>query len=160
MVKEINQLNEKSKILKTPAIDVEDFFDADVRKLIEDLLDTAREYETEAVGLAANQIWEKEDTPPYNIFVAKIPINREQEISGEEVWNVFINPKIHGTGKKIKMTETCMSKRNYKPSIVKRDKNATLTWQDENKNTYEMKFAGLLSIIVQHETDHLKGKLI
>ncbi|MHA2093035.1 MAG: peptide deformylase [Candidatus Hodarchaeales archaeon] len=170
MVKDINQLNQKRNILKKVAQKVDNFQEPSFKTLVQNLLDTAKEYETSLdshktkagsiVGLAANQIWEDEEKSPWAIFVAKVPISKQQEMSGEYGWAIFVNPELKGTGKKVKMTETCMSKKFYRPSRTKRDKNLFVKWQDENGLKYEGKFSGILAIILQHEADHLKGKLI
>jgi len=120
--------------------------------IMEDLKDTAKHNNGKCVGIASNQIW-KEETPPPAIFIAKV--GKPQE------WKVFINPSIKGTGPKILYGEGCMSLKGKKPKHKKRDKNVIVTyWNHEENEDRTEKYFGFDARVIQHEFDHLLGKLI
>ncbi len=152
MILEFNQAKnpEEKIILKTPAVFVEDI--SAYILLMEDIQDTAKKNEERCIGIASNQIW-KENTPPPAIFIIKL-----QQATD---WKIFINPKIKGSGKKIKMGESCMSLAGRKPKPKKRDKNVTITyWDPLDRAIKTEKYFGYDARAIQHECDHLRGILI
>ncbi len=152
MVLEFNQASnpEEREVLKTPAVNIEEV--TLFLLILEDLRHTAEANQDKCVGIAANQIW-KEETPPPAIFIAKL-----QSIGD---WKTFINPRIKGTGRKVKMYESCMSLAGRKPRLKKRDKNVIITYIDPADFTEKTeKYYSSDARIIQHEYDHLKGILI
>jgi peptide deformylase len=152
MILEFNQISnpEERKILKTPAVNIDEV--TLFLLILEDLRHTAEANQGKCVGIAANQIW-KEETPPPAIFIAGL------HQVGE--WKIFINPKIRGTGKKVKMYESCMSLAGRKPKLKRRDKNVIITYIDPVDLTEKTeKYFSSDARIIQHECDHLKGILI
>jgi peptide deformylase len=152
MILEFNQVSnpEEREILKTPAVNIEEL--SLFVLVLEDLQHTAEANQGKCVGIAANQIW-KEETPPPAIFIARL--------RQTEGWKTFINPTIKGTGRKIKMLESCMSLTGRKPKLKKRDKNVIITYLDPaNFEEKTEKYFGSDARIIQHEYDHLKGILI
>ena len=113
--------------------------------------DTFELYMENATGLASNQIWSNVEEPPPAIFIFK-------ENNG--LYTIAINPTIHGTGSKIKNYESCLSLKNRKPIIKKRDKNVTIEYMDLDGNMNKEKHTLLVARTIQHEYDHLLGKLI
>lgn len=96
------------------------------------------------VGLAAPQIGLNEQ-----IFVVDV---------GDGPFAI-INPQITKKSGSDVMEEGCLSI----PDIlikVKRAHAIEVTYTDENNRKVEMKCSGLLARVIQHETDHLNGKLI
>lgn len=153
MILEFNQIKnpEEREILKTPAKEVEEI--SLFSLFLEDLQDTAKANEGKCVGIASCQIWKEKDSPPPSIFIIKLQQATE--------WKVFINPKIRGSGKKIKMAELCLSLAGRKPKLKKRDKNVTITYFDPLDQTIKIeKYFGRDAQIIQHEFDHLRGILI
>lgn len=129
-------------------------------QFIEDLTDTVKSIEDRALGLAAPQIWDKPDPCPA-IFVMRWPTQPQ----GWK-WAVIINPKIKTSGKKVKHVEGCLSLQ--KPAIllnkkVRRRANTEITFQTvSSANVQTVKFYGHLgpyAQIIQHECDHLNGKM-
>lgn len=117
---------------------------ADTKRIIQDLIDTAKEHKDRCVGLAAIQINE-----PVKIFIVR---------AGEDKYDVYVNPTIIQTyGEKYEIEEGCMSFDGTK--TVTRSKGVVLMHQKNNKFIRE-KFSGYYAEIVQHEMDHLNGKLI
>jgi peptide deformylase len=112
------------------------------RVLIEAMIETMYEYK--GVGLAAPQVGVNE-----RIFVADV---------GEGPM-VFVNPKIvdkRGSGK---LDEGCLSIPGVNVAI-NRPETITVQYIDQNNKPRTMTCDELLARVVQHETDHLLGKLI
>ncbi len=72
---------------------------------------------------------------------------------------VFINPEIIQSSGCAEMEEGCLSIPNVN-IIVERSEKITVRYIDENNQSYEDQFEGLLARVIQHETDHLHGKMI
>lgn len=137
---------------ETPAI-----WSDEVIQLVQDLKDTAGSLGDGCVGLASNQIWDK-PTPPPAVFVVKMHTD-----SPREEWLEFINPVVTTSGKSIKHTEGCFSKPGME-TTVKRERNATVMFNTLNsKGMRSLKVFlkdSFMPIVLQHEYDHLLGKLI
>ena len=116
--------------------------------------------EANCLGLAANQIWEGKSPYP-SMFCMRWP----NEDFTQWEWKIIINPSMQPTGKKEKVLEGCLSLMHTKPIQSKklRKMNVTLEYQTlGNAIVRERRFMGALGIwsrIVQHECDHLAGKL-
>jgi peptide deformylase len=96
------------------------------------------------VGLAANQIGRSE-----RIFIAK----------SDSGYSCFINPVILSySGSVESLDEGCLSVPGVS-SQVERHKMVELQWQDEQWRQHAQQFEGLMAQIIQHEVDHLNGKL-
>jgi peptide deformylase len=152
MILEINQATnpKERKFLETPALPIDDA--TKFGPLIEDLQDTAKNNEGKCVGMASNQVW-REESPPPSIFIAKV--------GNPQKWKIFINSVIKGTGTKIKYAEGCMSFDGRKPKIKKRDKNVIIKyWSVLDRGEKTEKYFGFDARVIQHEYDHLLGKLI
>jgi peptide deformylase len=129
--------------LRTRAQPVTDF-DAALSKLVDDMFETM--YAAPGIGLAATQV----DVHRRLIVV---------DVSGEKTEPlVFINPEIlerEGVGT---MEEGCLSV----PGIfdeVKRAAKVRVRFQDRAGAVEERELEGLLAVCLQHEMDHLDGKL-
>jgi len=97
------------------------------------------------VGLAAPQVGHKE-----RMFI----------VSYGDFKQTFINPIITETSDEcIADVESCLSVPD-RAVIVKRPDQIHIDYYDENLVLHHGKFKGFLARIVQHEYDHLKGKLI
>jgi peptide deformylase len=132
--------------LKKKTKPVEDIND-DVQKLIEDMADTM--YEAPGVGLAAIQVGEDR-----SIIVFDPEADKENR-----PYQVLINPEIVSTeGEFLSENEGCLSVPEFR-SDVKRAEFTVVTGLDRNGNPVRMEAHGLLSVILQHEIDHLNGIL-
>ena len=178
MIKKINTMQQDLEILTTPARKVETKMDSPLSSALEpgsggesvwpkyvlnhiqDLKDTAANKEETALGLASCQIWDKPDEPPLAIFVVKI---RDSKDPKKFQWVEFINPEITTSGGTIKNSESCLSVPRFSKTI-RRKKNVHLRFQTLGSADFvEMTFLyrqGFLPIVIQHEYDHLLGKLI
>jgi len=127
--------------------DITDFSDID--SLIQDLFDTM--YANDGVGLAANQI-----NINKRIFVVRL---LSETADDEEL--VFINGKITPApdiGYCIN-SEGCLSLPGVRLD-VERYKVIGFTYLDRNLKECSDSFSGPLARVIQHENDHLDGKLI
>ena len=119
--------------------------DARVRGLVDDMLETM--YEAEGVGLAATQVDVHE-----RVIVIDVSEARDAPI-------VLINPELTATSEEMMLgDEGCLSV----PEIydkVPRHARVTVRALDRNGETRELATEGLLSVAVQHEMDHLLGKV-
>ena len=121
-------------------------------KLIDDMYETM--YASEGVGLAAPQIGR-------NIRLVVIdadPVGDNfEECKGVKL--TFINPKVTVLdGDKVSRAEGCLSLPGISEN-VSRVEHIRLRWLDENFEAHDEEISGFLARIVQHEYDHLDGKL-
>ena len=122
-------------------------FDEKLKILSEDLLETM--YEFNGIGLAATQIGVSK-----RILVLDISEEKNEP-------QVFINPeiKILEGEEKAGYEEGCLSVPSFYEEVI-RPVNVEITFNDLGGNEKKIKPTGLLSVVVQHETDHLDGKLM
>ncbi|MCC7474268.1 MAG: peptide deformylase [Pirellulales bacterium] len=121
--------------------------DAELRSYVAEMLDLM--YEHEGVGLAANQV-----DLPYRLFVA----NPEGDPAIKDAEAVFINPVISKGRGLEEDEEGCLSIPGIRAPVTR---NATINIQgyDLNGNEITGEVNGFLARVIQHETDHLDGKL-
>tara|TARA_R110002124_G_scaffold253095_5_gene418520 strand:- start:181 stop:690 length:510 start_codon:yes stop_codon:yes gene_type:complete len=129
--------------LRTVAAPVEKI-DGTIKTLIGDMLETMKD--ENGIGLAATQI---------NVHKRVVVIDVSEKQDNPQV---FINPEItHMDGTTIS-EEGCLSvPNNY--AKVERAETITVNALDENGDAFTLDADGLLAICIQHELDHLKGKL-
>ena len=144
---------EKLKILKFPDPRLRTVakkvtkFDKSLEKLADDMLYTM--YEDNGIGLAASQV---------DRHIRLIVIDLSEERNDPRV---FINPeyKILDNESLASFEEGCLSIPGFSEEIIRPDK-IELTWQDFEGKTHTDRPNGLLTICIQHEMDHLEGKLM
>ena len=120
---------------------------SNIRSLIENLFDTM--YEFDGIGLAANQIGLNK-----RIFV--VDISHTEECDSPLV---FINGKIiNGKGSCVD-SEGCLSLPEIRINVERYD-SITYEYLDHNLKKHTKEFNGFLATVIQHENDHLDGKLI
>jgi peptide deformylase len=132
--------------LREEATDIEEVTD-EIRTLIDDMAETM--YAAPGVGLAAPQIGVSK-----RLFI--IDIAGEDDPSD---LRVFINPVISDKAGEIVWGEGCLSFPEIHEDI-KRAGELTVRALDQNGKEFELKTEGLLAVAVQHENDHLEGKLM
>ena len=129
--------------LRQQAVQVTDI--ATVQTLIDDMLDTL--YDTEdGIGLAATQVGRKEA-----VVVIDVSEERNEPL-------ILVNPEVTFGDNKIKGQEGCLSVPGYYAD-VERFANVTVTAQDREGKDITVESDEFLAIVMQHEIDHLKGKL-
>ena len=132
--------------LRCPTQPVETINDA-IQEIIENLADTM--YQAPGVGLAANQA---------GIDKRIIVFDHEADAQKEN-YQVLINPEIKiSQGETISENEGCLSVPDLR-SDVKRSEIVVVEALDRFGNKIKMETDGILSVIIQHEIDHLKGIL-
>lgn len=119
-----------------------------LKQLIENMFETM--YESHGVGLAAPQIGKA-----INLFI--IDSSRFEDEKYPNVKKVFINAEIlNESGEKWDFEEGCLSIPHIREN-VKRHDTLLIRYQDENFETHEETYDGIVARVIQHEYDHVKG---
>ena len=129
--------------LRTVAKPVERF-DAKLRQLFDDMVETM--YDAQGIGLAATQV-----NVHQRLLVLDVSENQDTP-------RVYVNPRIIASEGEETCEEGCLSV----PGIyaeVSRAERITVSAQDLDGEAFEEALDGLHAICVQHEIDHLDGKL-
>src|SRR5690349_17024303 len=121
-------------------------FDAALQRLIDDMFETM--YAAPGVGLAATQVG-------VDLRVAVMDCSREE---GVREPLVFINPEILEAVEPEEVDEGCLSVPGVSDSI-KRHHRVRARALDRKGKPFEVEAEGLLAQCIQHEIDHLDGKL-
>ncbi|MDP2227940.1 MAG: peptide deformylase [Moraxellaceae bacterium] len=119
--------------------------DASVRQLIDDMTETM--YEAKGIGLAASQV---------DRHIQLIVMDLSEDKSSPRV---FINPVITPLGdERSPYDEGCLSVPGFYET-VERPARVKIEALDRNGERFEEVADGLLAVCIQHEIDHLNGKL-
>lgn len=129
--------------LRTKAASVADV-DASIRKLIDDMFHTM--YAAPGIGLAATQV---------NVHKRVIVIDITEDRSAPVV---LINPEIVSREGTEETEEGCLSVPGIYDKVTRSEKIRVRTL-DRNGKSIEIDADGLLAVCIQHEMDHLDGKL-
>ena len=130
--------------LRTRAASV-DVVDKRIQTLIDDMFETM--YDANGIGLAASQI---------DVHEQVVVIDLSNDRSAPRV---FINPEIEIIDETLEgFEEGCLSVPGFSES-VERPKSIRVKALDRDGNTSEETVTGLLAVCLQHEMDHLQGKL-
>ncbi len=120
----------------------------EIRALVDDMIVTM--YEAPGVGLAASQIGEPRQIVGYD------PSAKEEEKRP----TVLINPEVTLTGETVTSEqEGCLSVPLDYRADVPRSSSVHLRHMDLEGEIHERDIEGFEAVIIQHETDHLKGVL-
>lgn len=140
----LNILSFPDPRLRTIAKPVDTVTD-EIRQLVADMFETM--YEAPGIGLAATQVDQH-----IQLIVIDVSENRDQPM-------VFINPKVTPlTEQTLPYEEGCLSV----PQIydkVERPSRVKIEAIDLEGNAFELEADELLAVCIQHEMDHLNGKL-
>jgi len=119
-------------------------FDAELGELIDDMFETM--YAAPGIGLAATQV-----DVHQRLVVIDISEERNQPL-------VFINPQVLSREGEEVSEEGCLSvPENF--AEVKRAARVRIRAQDRTGEVFERDYEGVLAVCIQHEIDHLEGKL-
>ncbi|MEO7773173.1 MAG: peptide deformylase [Steroidobacteraceae bacterium] len=129
--------------LRTRATPVCSFDDA-LSRLIDDMLETM--YAAPGIGLAATQV---------DVHKQLIVIDVSKDANEPQV---FINPEILASEGTTTMEEGCLSVPGFYDD-VQRAERVRVRALDRHGAAYECELDGLLAVCLQHEMDHLNGKL-
>jgi peptide deformylase len=129
--------------LRKKAVPV-DVVDDELRTLVDDMFETM--YAAPGIGLAATQV-----DVHRRLLVADVSSDKSEP-------HVFINPEILEKDGMTVTEEGCLSVPGYFEE-VKRADHIRVRYLDREGRKCEGEFEGLLAVCVQHEIDHLDGKL-
>jgi len=129
--------------LRTKAAPVE-VVDGAVRQIMDDMLETM--YEAPGIGLAATQV-------DIHQQIVVIDVSEDSDAP-----LYLVNPKITAKSGKEISEEGCLSVPEYYAEVERADK-VTVSALGYDGKPYEVDAEGLLAICIQHELDHLDGKL-
>ncbi len=115
-----------------------------LRELIDDMFETM--YEAPGIGLAATQV-----DVHKRLLIADVSADQSDPY-------VLINPKILEKNGTAISAEGCLSVPGYYEE-VERAESIRVMFQNRDGDEVEMETEGLLAVCVQHEIDHLEGKL-
>ena len=116
-----------------------------IRRLVDDMLETM--YDAPGIGLAATQVDVHEQ-----VIVIDLSEEKNQPL-------VFINPQIEVLdGETFEYDEGCLSVPGFYET-VSRPTHVRVKALDRDGKPFEIEPDGLLAICIQHEIDHLRGKL-
>lgn len=119
-------------------------FDQALHQLIADMAETM--YEAPGIGLAATQV-------DRHIQLIVIDLSKDKDDL-----LVLINPKIISQSGEQDYEEGCLSVPGIYETVTRAEM-ITVSAQDKDGKSFQMNADGLLSICIQHEMDHLKGKV-
>ena len=139
----LNILEFPDSRLRTIAKPVE-VVDDEVRQLIDDMFETM--YEAPGIGLAASQV---------NVHKRIVVMDLGEDRSAPMV---FINPQIVDRQGGQVYQEGCLSVPGIFADVTRAD-TITVQYLDRSGQAQELTTDGLLAVCIQHEIDHLEGKL-
>lgn len=136
-------------VLRKPAVNIEQ--GAEVKELVSDMFDTMRV--AQGIGLAAPQIGKS-----VRLFVVDgTVIEDDPDMQGFK--KAFINPEmLEEIGKAWEYEEGCLSIPNIREKVSRKEK-LRIRYYDEDWNLHEEDFDGMKARVIQHEYDHIEGKL-
>ena len=135
------------KRLRNPGLEVTEFDEA-LGELIEDMAETM--YAAPGVGLAAPQIGVSK-----RLFIVDVATQDDEPSD----LRVFINPEIVEAEGEVTYSEGCLSFPGLREDIDRAERVKVRALDREGK-PFELEADGLLAIAIQHENDHLEGKLM
>jgi peptide deformylase len=136
-------------VLRQRAKDVE--AGTDLKPLIADMFETM--HGANGIGLAAPQIGKS-----IRLFIVD-GTSLEDEPGMEGFKKAFVNPTIlQEIGTPWEFEEGCLSIPNIREKISRKEK-LTIRYYDEDWNLHEEEYDGMKARIIQHEYDHIEGKM-
>lgn len=139
----LNILHYPDPRLRQKALPVEKV-DSEIKQFVSDMFETM--YDAPGIGLAANQA-----NVQKRIIVIDVSEDKTEPLC-------FINPEIVESEGEEMMEEGCLSVPGIYEKVTRADKIKVRALDREGKE-FEMEAEGILSICIQHEMDHLEGKL-
>ena len=119
-------------------------FDDNLKKLERDMTETM--YAAPGVGLAATQV-----DVHKQVIVVDVSERRDSLV-------VLVNPEIVEAWGVSDIEEGCLSVPGIYDTVERAERIRVRAW-DQNGNAFTLEAQGLLSVCIQHEMDHLKGKV-
>jgi peptide deformylase len=136
-------------VLRKRATDIDK--GTDLTQLIADMFETM--HEANGIGLAAPQIGRS-----VRLFIVD-GTTLEDEPTLKDFKKAFVNPQIVAEhGEEWGFEEGCLSIPNIREEVLRKE-TVRVKYFDENWNAFEEEFDGMKARIIQHEYDHIEGKL-
>lgn len=135
------------KRLRTPGVPVADFGDA-FQRLVDDMAETM--YAAPGVGLAAPQIGVSQ-----RVFIVDTATDDDEPSD----LRIFVNPELSAHEGEIYFEEGCLSFPGVREEI-RRAERLKVHALDRHGRPFEVEADGLLAVAIQHENDHLDGRLM
>ena len=132
--------------LRTKAVPVDPAWltEPDTQRLIDDMFETM--YVAPGIGLAASQV-----DLHRRFMVIDVSEEKDQPL-------VFVNPRITTRDGEQVYQEGCLSVPNIFADVTRANE-VTVIALDRHGEAFELSVDGLLAVCIQHEMDHLEGKL-
>ena len=124
-------------------------FDDKLRQLAADMLETM--YEERGIGLAANQVAVLKQ-------IVVVDVMAGDADHGQREPQVLVNPKIVAASGETAIEEGCLSVPEFRAEVPRAEK-IKVEYQDLEGQPQTLEADGLLAICLQHEFDHLCGRL-
>ena len=124
-------------------------FDDKLCQLAADMLETM--YEERGIGLAANQVAVLKQ-------IVVVDVMAGDEDHGQRKPQVLVNPKIVAASGETAIEEGCLSVPEFRAEVPRAEK-IKVEYQDLEGQPQTLEADGLLAICLQHEFDHLRGRL-
>jgi len=118
--------------------------DASIRRLIDDMAETM--YAAPGIGLAATQV---------DVHLQLLVIDISED---KQSLQVFINPKLVSKNGSQDYEEGCLSVPGIYDTVTRAEK-ITVEALDRDGKPFTLEAEGLLAVCIQHEMDHLQGKV-
>ena len=129
--------------LRKKALPVETLDDG-IRRLIDDMFETM--YEAPGIGLAATQV-----NVQKQVIVIDVSEAKDQPLA-------LINPRLLDLDGETESEEGCLSVPGFFDTVSRAER-IRVAALDRNGEPFELKTDGLLAVCIQHEIDHLNGRL-
>ncbi len=124
-----------------------------LQELIDDMLETM--YASAGIGLAAPQV-----NQPIRLFIIDASPLAEEKPELADFKKIIINPVIvEETGEEWTYNEGCLSLPDLREDVTRKGV-VRIQYYDEDFNFYDETYDGMPARIIQHEYDHLEGKLL
>jgi len=141
-----------SPVLRKVATAIEPAEYPHIKQLVADMFETM--YGARGVGLAAPQIGLS-----MRLFVIDATPFDDDEPELKDFKKVFINANIlDETGEEWAFNEGCLSIPEIREDVMRKSV-VKISYYDENWKHHEETFSGLAARVIQHEYDHIEGKL-
>ena len=152
MVKPLKIAELGNAVLRSPARKVENIQSSSIQQLIDDLIHTA--VETNGVGIAAPQVYKS-----VRLFIVASRPNLRYLHAPVMEPTPMINPQIvRFSAETEKGWEGCLSVPGLRGLVV-RSREIEVTYTDRHGNPQQKTFTDFVARIIQHEIDHLDGKV-
>ena len=132
-----------------------DEINEEMKTLASDMLETM--YDGTGIGLAAPQVG-------VNLRLVVMDVDQTEQDKSKDQEKIrnpltFFNPEIVEEAGEIEWSEGCLSLPGLSVTM-RRSETVTIKYQDQDGKEQKLSASGLLAIAIQHELDHLNGRLL